>query len=309
MPTIWSEQASIWDPGLVLRKTWRPLEMFSDTDFTNGFAVYGPRHEDGIIAQYAGASETTGKQAWNIAQWAVYRHPLTSESQRTDLPGGGFIYETPTMKLSVRDSDKYLIRMEQRAGREYLGHVRQYGEEWPHFLLEQHACADMEPTLGELNALEYESSFRLDYAECNMRAEDMNIDNMHHAQVTHYWAIADIDRMDWFWFGLNFYDSRFDLFPGYLHIDEGKADASNKMIYVEPQKTFTTQTAKSGEWMDIQLDILPLIKKAVTLAKAKGCLENAEFENMKIISTNLGFEMMGDFDAAFMLRKLSLTGK
>ncbi len=309
MPTIWSEQASIWDPSIVLRKTNRPLEMFSDTNFENGFAVYGPRHEDGMIAQYAGVSDTTGRQAWNIAQWAVYRHPLTAETRRIDLPGGGFVYETPTMNLSVHDSDEYLIRMEQRAEQEYRGHVRKFGEEWPHFLLEQHAVIDCEPALGELNALEYEVSFRLNYSKCNMRREDMSFDNMHHAQVTHYWAIADIKMMDWFWFGLNFYDSRYDSFPGYLHIDEGKADASNKMIVVEPQKTFSDQKAADGEWMDIRVDILPLIKKAVCLAKTKGCLSNSRFEDMKIVSTNLGFEMMGNFDAAFMLRKLRLTGK
>ncbi len=309
MPTIWSEQASIWDPSIFLKKTNRPLEMFQDADFQNGFAIYGPRHEDGMTAQYAGVSETTGKQAWNIAQWAVYKHPLTAETKRIDLPGGGFIYETPTMKLSVRDNPEYLIRMELRAEQEYLGHVRKSGEEWPHFLLEQHAVAECEPKLGELSALEYEVSFRLEYEKCNMRKEDMNTYSLHAAQVTHYWAIADLDKMDWFWFGLNFYDSRHDLFPGFLQVDEGKADASHKMIYVENQKTFSQQRAKDGNWMDISVDILPLIEKAVNAAKAKGCLKDARFENMNIISTNLGFEMMGNFDAAFMLRKLRLTGK
>lgn len=309
MPTIWSEQASLWDPSVVLKKTNRPLEMFQDTDFQNGFAIYGPRHEDGMIAQYAGVSETTGKQAWNIAQWAVYRHPLTADTKRIDLPNGGFIYETDTMKLSVRDKDDYLIRMEQRAEQEYLGHVRQFGEEWPHFLLEQHACADCEPYLSQFHSLEYEVSFRLEYSKCNMRREDMNFNNMHHAQVTHYWAIADVEKMDWFWFGLNFYDSRYDSFPGYLHVDEGKADASNKMIVVEPQRTFSNQKATDGEWMDIKVDILPLIKKAISLSQSKGCLLDSSLENMKIISTNVGFEMMGNFDAAFMLRKLRLTGK
>lgn len=309
MPTIWSEQASIWDPSVFLKKTSRPLEMFQDASFQNGFAIYGPRHEDGMIAQYAGISETTGKQAWNIAQWAVYKHPLTAETRRMDLPNGGFIYETDTMKLSVRDKDDYLIRMEQRAEQEYLGHVRQFGEEWPHFLLEQHAVVECEPYLSEFNSLEYEVSFRLEYSKCNMRREDMNFNNMHHAQVTHYWAIADIKRMDWFWFGLNFYDSRYDSFPGYLHVDEGKADASNKMIVVEPQKTFSDQKATDGEWMDIKVDILPLIKKAIALAQTKGCLLDSNLEDMKIISTNVGFEMMGNFDAAFMLRKLRLTGK
>lgn len=309
MPTIWSEQASIWDPSVFLKKTSRPLEMFQDASFQNGFAIYGPRHEDGMIAQYAGISETTGKQAWNIAQWAVYKHPLTAETRRMDLPNGGFIYETDTMKLSVRDKDDYLIRMEQRAEQEYLRHVRQFGEEWPHFLLEQHAVVECEPYLSEFNSLEYEVSFRLEYSKCNMRREDMNFNNMHHAQVTHYWAIADIKRMDWFWFGLNFYDSRYDSFPGYLHVDEGKADASNKMIVVEPQKTFSDQKATDGEWMDIKVDILPLIKKAIALAQTKGCLWDSNLEDMKIISTNVGFEMMGNFDAAFMLRKLRLTGK
>lgn len=283
--------------------------MILDTGFQNGFAVYGPRHEDGLWAQYAGKAETTEKQWWNIAQWALYRHPLTAYTPRTDLPGGGFIYETPSCRLSVGDRKDCLIRMELRAEQEYLGHVRAFGEDWPHFLLEQHLCLDCEPQMGELSALDYEISFRLEYSVCNMRKEDMNPNNMHHAQVAHYWAIIDPVAMDWFWFGLNFYHSRYDLFPGYLHIDEGKADASNKMIYVVPQNLFSNQKATDGQWMDIKLDILPFIKEAVEKSKEKGCLKNAQFERMKIISTNIGFEMMGNFDAAFMLRKLQLTGR
>ena len=309
MPEIWSEMASPWDASLVIKKDHRPVEMIWDSKFENGFAIYGPRHEDEFVAQYAGVAESTGKQKWNIAQWAVYEHPLTADTVRKDLPNGGYVYETPSVKLSVHDSDEYLIRMELKAEQEYHGRVRKYGEEWPHFLLEQHDVVNCEPAMGELEGLDYSVSFKLDYSICNMRPEDMDFNNMHHAQVVHYWAIIDPVVMDWFWFGLSFYDSRYDLFPGYVNIDTGKDDCSNKMIVKVPQEVFSKQSAVDGDWMDIDVDILPLIQKAVETAKEKGCLKNAQFERMKIVSTNLGFEMMGNFDAAFMLRKLQLIGR
>ena len=300
MPFIWCET-------LEMIKT-RPLPMIRDAEFKNGFAIYGPRHEDGMTAQYAGISKTTGVQAWNIAQWANYNHPLDANTARTNFENGGFVYETPTCKLSVRNSDQYLLRMELRTDSEYQGRVRKNGEEWPHLLLEQNDVIDFYPAMGELKKLSYKVSIMPEYLKCNMKEEDVD-PSLHAAQLSHYFAMFDTIAQDGFWFGITFLDNRHDIFPGYLSEDVGKADCTHKMIAVDPILTYTDKAPALGEWTDIECDLLPRIKQAVQNAKARGFLKDAQFERMKIASTNIGLEIPGNYDMAFQIRSLSLLGE
>lgn len=286
----------------------RPMPMIRDNEFENGFAIYGPRHEDGMTAQYAGVSKTTGVQAWNIAQWANYNHPLDAKTTRTNLENGGFVYETPSCKLSVRDSDQYLIRMELHTDSEYQGRVRKHGEDWPHLLLEQSDVIDYYPSMGELNKLHYKISIMPEYLKCNMKEEDIN-PLLHAAQLSHYFAMFDTVAQDGFWFGITFWDNRHEIFPGFLSEDLGKADCTHKMIAVEPILTYTDKPPRLGEWTDIECDLLPYMKQAVEKAKSRGFMKEAQFERLKIASTNIGLEIPGNYDMAFQIRSLSLLGE
>ena len=299
--------AFVWCETMEMIKT-RPLPLIRDSKFENGFAIYGPRHEDGMTAQYAGIVKTTGIQAWNIAQWANYNHPLDANTPRTNFENGGFIYETPTCKLSVRDNDDYLIRMELRADHEYKGRVRKNGEEWPHFLLEQNDVIDYYPPMGDWKKLSYKVSIMFEYIKCNMKKEDINSD-LHATQLSHYFAIWDPVAEDGFWFGLTFLDNRHEVFPGYMSEDVGKDDCTHKMIIVDPILSYTDKAPKLGEWVNVECDLLPRIKKGVENAKARGYLKNAQFERMKIVSTNIGFENPGNYDSAFRIRELTLLGE
>lgn len=300
MAQIWSE--------LLEEKKERPIAMIGDSTFENGLVIYGPRHEDDTWAQYAGISKTTRPQIWNVAQWALYKHPLTKDTPRTDILGGGYRYDTPSCSVTVKGDKESLIRMELRADAEYQGHVRQSGESWPHLVVEQHRCIDFEPAFGNLSSLDYSISIMLEYCKCNM-TEDQLDPELHCAQLSHYFAVGDPKGMDWFWFGVTFFDTRHEVFPGYVNIDIGKDDCSNKLIVSESPRKFTDQIPKVGEWIDCNVDLLPLIRQAMEMGQAQGCMKNCEFERMKILSTNIGFELPGNYDAAFKLRKLELIGR
>lgn len=299
--------AFIWCETMEMIKT-RPLPLIRDSEFKNGFAIYGPTHEDGMTAQYAGVSKTTGVQAWNIAQWANYNHPLDAKTTRTNLENGGFIYETPTCKLSVHDSHDYLIRLELRTDAEYKGRIRKNGEEWPHLLLEQNDVIDYYPPMGEWKKLSYRISIMPEYLKCNAGEEDMD-PSLHAAQLVHYLAVWDPVAQDGFWFGLTFWDNRHEVFPGYMSEDVGKDDCTHKMIVVDPILEYTDKAPSLGQWTDIECDLLPRIRKGVENAKARGYLRDAQFERMKIVSTNIGLEIPGSYNMAFRIRALSLLGE
>ena len=307
MATVWNEQSIIWT-DMALQREGRPLDLLMDPRFENGFAVYGPRHSDFVTAQYAGRAETTAQQCWHIAQWGVYKHPFTKETKRVTTEKG-FIYSTPSVSIETRyDDPDFGLRMEIHASMEYQDHVRQDGEDWPHLILEQHHVIETEPDMGQLGALDYACEIQLEYCACAMRPDQINPDK-HAAQISHYWAIGDPVAKDWFWFGITFFDNRHEIFPGYASRDVGKADATNKMIVVPPQTTFNDVPAISGEWMTYQADLKPLIRQAVLKAQRQGYLRECRFERMKLLSTNIGYEMPGSYDSAFRIRRLSLIGR
>ena len=288
--------------------TKRPIELIRDSKFQNGLDIYGTTHEEGFVAQYSGISETTGPQSWNIAQWANYKYPLAQDTPRMNLENGGYIYETPTCRLDVNTCDDYLLRMELRASQEYEGHVRCEGEAWPHLLIEQHDCVDFFPSMGELKKLDYSISIMIEYCKSYMTPEQFN-PQLHCSQVSHYLALGDMEAGDWFWFGVAFWDNRYEVSPGHISEDVGKDDCSHKMIVAEPLTVYTDVIPQIGDWIEIKVDLLPRIRKAVEVAQQRGYLKNVQFERLKVMSTNLGFENPGNFDAALQIRELTLVGE
>ena len=54
-------------------------------------------------------------------------------------------------------------------------------------------------------------------------------------------------------------------------------------------------------------DLMPLIREAYDIAKREGLLRFTRFEDLRVTSTNIGFEMFGEFDAAVQIKDMSLT--
>ena len=308
MGILWSERSYIFREETAIKRGPLPLHIIRDRDFRNGLAIYGTRHEDDFIAQYAGVSETTGYQRWNVAQWALYNHPLTAETPRLRREDGGYAYETPSARIDVAANGEYAIRLELRASAEYGGVPRVAGQDWPHLLLEQHDYVESEPALGELRSLDYAAEVQLEYCRCNMSPEQLNSE-LHAAQFVHFFAIGDPEARDMFWFGITFFDSRYKIYPGYAHLDVGKADCTNKMVIVEPLTVYTDDAPLPGNWLHCKADLLPLLRRAVETAQSRGTLPDCRFERMKILSTNIGFELPGDYDAALQIRKLELIAR
>ena len=201
----------------------------------------------------------------------------------------------------------YDWRLELRTTREYEGYIRKDGEDWPHLLAQQGFPWYNLPSLGQLESLRYHCRFRLAYCENHM---DMSkfVPEEHFAQTHHYFTVNDVTAGDYFWFGIPYFDTRHALFPGYLNIDIGKADATGKMIRTVPQPQLTQKSVLDGEWVEYDFDMLPLLREAYDTAKAAGVLQGCEFDRMVVTGTNIGFEMFAEFDAAIEVSEMRLTG-
>ena len=285
----------------------KSLNFIQDTDFSKGFAVHGPLHEDGFVAHFPSES-ANGDARWQIAQWGCYKHPLTKHTPFSMLSNGGYTYENETFSITVNPENKaYSVRLEIRSSAEYCGHVRRSGEDWPHLLISQNAIQEYTPYLVALDSLIYQCKLRLDYCTQHIKPDDFCTD-LHGAQVHQFLTVQDFTTGDYIWFGIPFFDNRQPYFSGYCGIDSGKADASGSLIAISPSCEFTKENPAHGHCIVYKRDILPLILDALEYAKSKGIMQNARLENMKITSTNIGWEMFAEFDGAFEITDMSLVG-
>ena len=149
-------------------------------------------------------------------------------------------------------------------------------------------------------------SYRLDYFRNYMDMSKYNFED-HAAQTHHYFTVHDAHSDEYFWFGLPYFDNRHRSFPGYLHIDCGKADATGMMIRTVPQKLLTEQCAMDGNWITVDTDLMPLLREAFATAQTQGVLKGVNFDEMRLTSANFGFEMFAEYNAAFELKDVQVT--
>ncbi len=284
------------------------IKFFKDEKINNGFKVHGARHEEGIVARYPGLNNAVSQPYWTLAQWGVYCNPLNDCTKRVNLENGGFIYETPSIKITSHPQNgEYDLRMELCSTEEYKGHVRNYGEDWCHILLEQGDLCFDTPFLGELDELRYTADVSIDYCDCCME-KDVFSHTVHSCQVHQYLTVQDLKKGHFMWFGIPFYDHRYEVFPGYIGIDSGKEDASGQIIINHSQNAFSNEKVRVGEWVHYDVDLLPLIKKAIEIAWGYNKFLDADLNDIKITSTNIGWEMFYEFNGAVKIKNMQLTG-
>ena len=278
------------------------MELFEDAKFSNGFQVFGPTHESGIIGTI---TPNGGTPKWRVAQWACKSNFL--KGHVTALEKNGYCISTSTQKVSIapgNETDGDVI-IELKATNEYNGHVRALGEEWPHLLIEQADIGNRCPKFDQLKSLRIAFETKLVYFNANETNPDPKL---HAGMVNMFFTVQDND--DYFWFGVPIFDNRYKgLYPGFKAEDGGKDDATHKYIYNPEQKLFVNRTLWDKSFVKYDTDILPLIKQGVEEAKSKGYLKKADLSRMVITTMNLGWEMTGSYDGALAFKNLSLTAE
>ena len=85
------------------------------------------------------------------------------------------------------------------------------------------------------------------------------------------------------------------------------ADPSSKIIYNPGSKKYFSKTLHSGEWVDIDCDILPIVYNAMNVAWERGYLpDSQDLGDYSISSINMGWEAPGLSKAEIAIKNLSL---
>lgn len=295
------------DNNLENNEEW---EVIRDTLFERGVAI-SPLHPS-IVHQKGGFEKANTdtflfeKQGvlpiWQLSQW----HSKYDFANAVPVKNGdGSIEYSNKGKRIVRYPDGSLL-LDITTSTEY-SHPRKDGEDWPHLLIEQ--TFEKNPNIGEAKEMIFSMSLKLVKCENKMKEGEFN-ESFHTAQSPFYFILRNInkDSEDFnksIWLGIPSFDYR------YTQMNDKEIIswdiASNMYIYNIPQKPIWGDVSfQDMQWHKTKTDILPLIKQAVESMKSKDLFLQTSLSDLELVGMNFGWEVPGTFDAAIMVKGISL---
>ena len=284
--------------------------LFADMRFRHGFLLSDPDSSRGrSVEAVLHLGDANNVPAWRLCQWATKYSLATVPCVKGDA--GDLSYENEGKRVVVggTGSQNRDLILDICGKAEYGARARRQGESWPHLLVEQDAPV-LYP-LDELEAIKLAITLRL--LHCTNRTPPAQYDpGLHAAQFQMFFIVKNMhpasqDRDNYFWFGVPFFDSRYDIPPAYMAKDAGKDDATGRFIYTVDGKALGVAPLKEGRWIAVQADLLPLIKRGLTEAVARGYLRDPDPHHYAVANMNLGWEIPGTFDTGVQIRDLDIS--
>jgi len=286
----------------------RPLLL--DTNFRQGFFLSYPDSKKGHAAEAVlDLGDSNNKPIWRLCQWGT-KQSLVNARCNHDADGDvSYGNDAKKVIVGADGSDNRGLVLEIKGSSEYGNRARKQGENWPHLLIEQQVC-EVYP-LEKLVRLDFVLEIKRLYCENRMTADIYN-PALHAAQFQMFLVVSNINKSSenfggYFWFGVPFYDSRYDIPPSYKAKDAGKADATGRFIYTIAGENVASEPLKENRWAEIDINLLPYIKAGLQEAVKRGYLKDSNVGDYAVVGMNMGWELPGTFDAAMQIRDLRLT--
>jgi hypothetical protein len=288
------------------------MELIGDPGFERGFWLQNPdasTKDRRIDCKLYLGEESKEDPVWWMAQWWTPFHFAKARGSRR---GTAISIDNESRHFLFDPADGH-FEMGLDANLEYetlYGGVRKApSTPWSHFLLEQDFPKAAE--FSKLRSLRARLSFRID--ECELFHKDEFDPNLHAAQLLWYITINKRKAPyspaegEFIWFGLPLFDSRVPHTSFGAFLDVGNAGSTNRLIYNLASDDYLPPEIKIGEWVSVDIDILPRMKEAVAYAKGHGIFkENGE---LYVNYMNFGWELPGAYKAKASIKGMSLEGE
>ncbi len=293
-------------------------ELLTDLNFSRGFSVtvFHANSSNGQKAGWLtyGDEKAVGSNVWQLAQWGCTKDMANDSSFTRD--GSVVTYDDGGKFLKIDTGKTGCVTMGIKGSVEYTpdadGNIRERTDEtenWPHILIEQGIGQDT----SACEHLYMEITYTVTKCESLVDRTLYPInENLNAAQFQWFITLQDMDPESEsygqsMWFGFSMFDTRAlgGTPAGLSSYDGGKEDSTGKFIYMfslnsaaqQAGNTVTTPTSVVGEKITVKVDILPYLKQALKIARQNGALTGASADKLSIGSTNIGWELPGNFDA------------
>ncbi len=286
------------------------LELISDPHYQKGFYVLD---QNGNVA--GNIHTSTGLDpAWSLAEW----HSQSTVLNITPvvLPSGFYKWADSykDFRFGPEGAEEYHIYFAVNADEEYNHIYRQDGEPWPHLLIEQRLSAPFSyahhgpgsPSLDITTALIFSIDAKLLY---NQTIQESGYDpSLHAAEFLIYFTVQNLNPNSsgygkYVWLGIPVYDDRYESVSGGVSYDEG----TQTLINTIPYDSCANESTHTGNWVHIEVDLLPYALQALQYAWDHGYLnESHDLSDYKIGGMNMGWEVPGRNICTMVTRNMSL---
>ena len=327
-------QGPKWDEVVEGKLVERPqvnengiVELLGDLNFSKGFSVtlFHANSSNGNLAGYLDydGNKAEGNNTWRMAQWGCTKDMVAdgtferNGSVITYSDGGKFLQvdttKTGAITLGIKGSEEYTKDAE--------GNIRERtdgAENWPHILIEQSVN---ENTSG-CEHLYMEVNYTVTKCDSLVDREFYPINtDLNAAQFQWFITLTDINPEsvsygNSMWFGFSMFDTRAlgGTPNGFASYDGGKEDSTGLFIYMlslqsvagQQKDSVNIPTAVVGKEVNVKVDILPYINQALKIARQNGAMMGASADKLAIGSTNIGWELPGNFDVEVVISYLNM---
>jgi len=302
-------------------------ELLGDLNFSRGFSVtlFHSNSSNGNLAghlDYDG-NKAEGDSIWRMAQWGCTKDMVADGTFERN--GSVLTYQDGGKFLQVDSAKAGAITLGIKGSEEYTkdadGNIRERTdgtENWPHILIEQSVGADT----GDCEHLYMEVDYKVTKCESLVDRElyPLNPD-LNAAQFQWFITLTDMnpDSESYgnsMWFGFSMFDTRAlgDTPSGFASYDGGKEDSTGLFIYMLSLQSVAGQqpgsanipTSVVDKDVSVKIDILPYINQALKIARQNGAMMGASADQLLIGSTNIGWELPGNFDVEVEISHLNM---
>ncbi len=303
------------------------VELLSDLNFSRGFSVtlFHANSSNGNLAGYLDyeGNKAEGENIWRMAQWGCTKDMVTEGVFERN--GSVISYNDGGKLLKIDSSETGVITMGINGSVEYTpdadGNIRERTdatENWPHILIEQGVNADT----SDCEHLYMEVDYKVTKCESLVDRELYPVNpDLNAAQFQWFITLTDMNPDsesygETMWFGFSMFDTRaLNGTPnGFASYDGGKEDSTGLFIYMlslqsvagQQEGSVNIPTAVIAKDVSVKVDILPYIKQALKIARQNGALKGASADKLKIGSTNIGWELPGNYDVEVEISYLNM---
>ncbi len=290
-------------------------KLLKDSNYLNGFKLSSTNESNGNqhgVLDYGG---TVNNPVWLVAQWNNLNNDLLNayyskvSTMNTYETSGGFKVVSNTangeLVLQVNASSEYGLNG-------ITSNPRRMNEPWPTLLLEQSLSESDILKISDKEEIRMAIKYNVLFLIDKIPAGTFN-PNLHSAQFQWFITVqnrnmSSPDYGRYIWFGLNFYDKRYDFPPLYAAQDGGKEQNTGAFIYMPDMRNIMGSQGKTeiGKYMDINVDILPIISEAFRLAQERNYLTNTTWNDLYIGATNIGWEVPGTYDVSVLIQSVNI---
>jgi len=280
--------------------------LITDPDFANGFVVESP-----AVDPHAGGQKriegtkvtpwTTGEAVWHLAQWNS-RESVAPNAENVSPDLVAWRNQAKTIAIGRPGSSDEGLETIVNANFEFNSryNAAQVKKGWPHLLLRQtfndtpvHAVP-----LASLTQLPFSAQYRLTVARPVPKAG-----------VGHYlifFLVQGINSHETAHLGLGLYDNRYPVIKRWTGADHDK----HRLIYqLGFEDGYLQGDPRSGQWVDIKLDLLPKIQEMLGYGTRNGTLSSADIRDYNLIAITLNWEVPGLGVFGSKIRHLRLEAK